>query len=109
MSSGPGSKSKLVSLSPDEFNSVVKRVHSFLMNRAERAKDKFNRSPSEKSEEKEIEAAKDVFVFVHMMELIEHMAGEIHDLRDLLSEAQEELSEPEVPEMYSTKKGSFVN
>ena len=79
------------------------------MNRAERAKAKYNLSPSERTETKEIEAAKDVFVFVHMMELIEHMAGEIHELRDLLQDASEELAEPEMPEMYSVKKGDFIN
>jgi hypothetical protein len=110
MSSGPSDKSKLVSLSPEEFNSVVKRVHNFLVNRAEKAKEKMIATPTPRSELNEVEAAKDVFVFVHMMELIEYMSNEIHDLRDMVHSSVDEMdTEPEMPEMYTAKKTSYPN
>lgn len=102
----------LVTLDPEEFNDVVKRVHTFLLNRAERAKEKKEIQPSERAQSKHIEAAKDVFVFVHMMELIENMSEEISDLRDILAASgglEEENSVVSSFNMFSTNKKHYVN
>jgi N-glycosylase/DNA lyase len=102
----------LVTLDPEEFNDVVKRVHSFLLSRAERAKEKKELKPSNKTQSNHVEAAKDVFVFVHMMELIEQMSEEISDLRDILSAmggGPEEKSVVSSFDMFSSNKKHFVN
>lgn len=117
MSSGQEKPLKLITLDPDEFNRVVKRVHEFLLKRADKAATKWREQPSEKNEEKCEETAKDVFALVHMLELIEHMTGEISDLRSMLEDANEHIEMHHssddtldgVPEMFSIKKTDYLN
>ena len=73
--------SKFVTLDADEFNRVCKRVHGLLTMRADKAWDKHQNSPNEKTSDKHIEASKDAFAFIHLLELVEHMTEEIHNLR----------------------------
>jgi hypothetical protein len=89
---------KLVTLDPEEFDAVVKRVHVLLLHRLHRAKIKKDNKPSERSDENHIESAKDVFVFVHMLDLIEHMSAEISDLRDLVTSMGGDINAPRDPE-----------
>ncbi len=113
MPSGPENKpeeKQMVVLSPEEFNAVVKRVHEFLLFRTEKARAKKEAKPSDRAESKHLEAAKDVFVFVHMLELIEHMAAEIADLRGMLAAMGVENQEVELPEMFAVaKKTGYLN
>lgn len=99
-------------MDPEEFNDVVKRVHTFLIHRVEKAKEKRVEKPSPKSERQHVEATKDAFVFVHMMQLIEQMSEEISDLRDILdsiSDSGERKSPVSSFEMFSKPKKFFPN
>jgi hypothetical protein len=101
---------KLITVDPEEFNDIVKRVHGLLVNRVEKAKDRKDAKPTKRADKNHVEAAKDAFVFVHMMELIEHMSSEISDLREIiagLGEAQQEGLD--LPDMFSPKKTHFLN
>ena len=103
---------KLITLDPEEFNEVVKRVHAFLLSRVENAKVKKDLRPTVRTETNHIETAKDVYVFVQMMDLIEHMSAEISDLREIISavganrQADQELG---LPEMFAGKRTKFLN
>jgi hypothetical protein len=93
---------------------VCQRVHAFLLNRAEKAKVKRDKEPTEKSDEKHLEAAKDVFVFVHLMELVESMTQEILDLRQIIGSIGEDIEDSSgpldhTPEMFSSPKKTFLN
>ena len=112
MSDGPKSKPeelRLITLDPEEFNSVVHRVHELLSGRVDKAKASKDAKPTRRREGKHIEAAKDLFVFVHMMELIEHMSSEIADLRDTLTAVGVHEEGDEIPEMFAAKKTPFLN
>lgn len=111
MSNGHENKQEevtLVSLDPEEFDQVVKRVHNFLLKRVTKAKEKKDAKPSERAADKHVEAAKDVFVFVHMIELIEHMSERIAELQGIIA-GEGPTTNLEVPEMFSLKKGSYLN
>lgn len=102
----------LVTLDPEEFNDIVKRVHEFLLARAQKAKEKKEAKPSDRASENHIEAAKDVYVYVHMMELIERMSEEISDLRDILTSMggiEEPRSVVSSFDMFSKNKKHYVN
>jgi len=118
MSDGPKKleEVRIVTVDPEEFNEIVKRVHEMLANRMEKAKEKKETRPTKRSRKNHVEAAKDVHVFSHMIKLIEHMSHEISNLRDMLSSIGEftdggpDMSEgPGVPEMYTSKKTSYPN
>lgn len=112
MSDGPKSKPeelRLITLDPEEFNSVVRRVHEMLSGRVDKAKASKDAKPTRRREGKHVEAAKDLFVFVHMMELIEHMSSEIADLREAMVALGVHADEDEIPEMYSAKKTPYMN
>jgi uracil phosphoribosyltransferase len=104
----------VVTLDQDEFNKVCKRVHKMLMTRVEKAHEKNQTKPTTKTLENHIETSKDVFVFVHLMELVESMAEEIADLRSIVAsvgaiEEMEENPTRTVPEMFATSKKKFLN
>jgi hypothetical protein len=106
----------VVTLDQDEFNKICKRVHSMLMMRSEKAREKKDKRPTKKASQNYIEASKEVFVFVHLLELVENMTEEISDLRAIVASVGEELEEEEQrspvkgwPEMFSTNKKRFVN
>lgn len=73
--------SRFVTLDADEFHKVCQRVHGLLTTRVQKAWDKHSKHPSEKSSDNHIETSKDAFAFIHLLELVEHMTEEIHDLR----------------------------
>jgi hypothetical protein len=102
---------RLITLEPEEFNRVVKRVHDLLVRRMESARKRSGGRPTDKAERNHVEAAKDHFVFTRMMELIEHMSGEISDLQDILAanEPEQESDPTELPEMFAPKKTNFIN
>jgi hypothetical protein len=72
-------------MSTEEFGDVCQRVHNLLRERADHAKEKRDRKPSARSKDVYVETSKDVFVFVHLMELVEHMTNEIGDLRQIIA------------------------
>lgn len=111
MSNGPNKSEEmqLITMDPEEFNQVLKRLHEFLLKRAEKAKEKKSLKPSHRAEVSHIEAAKDVFVLVHMIELVEHMSGEISELRAILSAMGADEVDSPVPEMFSSKKTGYLN
>lgn len=96
----------LITLDTDEFNRVVQRVQDFLLSRAQKAKEKKKAHPTKKSVSNHIETAKDVYVFTHMVELIEHMSEEIADLRDILAvtEKMDEAYDSGMPKLFTNKK-----
>lgn len=107
----------VVTLDQDEFNKVCKRVHSLLMTRVEKAREKKEKQPTKKSAHNHIEASKEVFVFVHLLELVENMTEEISDLRAIISQVTGDDDEETptrnvtttVPEMFSMKKKTYLN
>jgi len=109
MSSGHELKEKkLITVDPEEFNEIVKRIHGLLLSRSEKAKDKKEMRPTRRSMSNHVEAAKDAFVFSHMIELIEHMSSEISNLRDMMSNFGD-MSGPDLPDVFSPKKTNFPN
>ena len=116
MSDGPKSKPpeemKIVTVDPEEFNEIVKRVHEMLSNRMEKAREKKDMRPTKRSYKNHVEAAKDVYVFAHMIQLIEHMSHEISDLRDMLSvsgDFEDDGPSAVIPDMFSAKKTNYLN
>ena len=106
--SGPN----VVTLDQEEFNRVCKKVHSHLMERVGRARLRKERNPGIAAERNFIELSKQVFVFVHLLELVDSMAEEISDLRSAISHisADEEHGSPvSGPEMFSLAKKRFMN
>ena len=90
----------LITLDPEGFSAVVRRVHEFLVHRAEKAVVKKEAHPTKRSMSNYIETSKDLFVFTHMMEMIEHMSQEISELREIVSQVGEKVS-LEVPEGFT--------
>lgn len=107
----------VVTLDQDEFNKVCKRVHSLLMTRVEKAREKKDKQPTKKATNNHIEASKEVFVFVHLLELVENMTEEISDLRAIISQVTGDDDDETptrnvtttVPEMFSMKKKTYLN
>lgn len=106
----------VVTLDQEEFNKVCKRVHSMLMARVDKAREKKEKKPSKRSAANHIEASKEVFVFVHLLELVENMTEEISDLRNLVSsvtggddEDDENNAVSGWPEMFAANRKKFLN
>jgi hypothetical protein len=78
-------KPEIVRVSTEEFMEICHRVHDLLMARTDRAKKKSDARPSAQNHDKYIENSKEVFVFVHLMELVENMTAEIGDLRQIIA------------------------
>jgi len=109
MTSAYGSK-QVITVDQEEFGTVLKRVHQLLIDRAERAQAKKIAKPTPKAEAKHVEAIKDVFALVYMMELVEHMTEEIADLREVLTlEGAQVEDTSSVPEMFAQSKARFIN
>ena len=87
MSDGPKKNSPhdttptFITMDPEEFNRVCKRLNQMLTSRVEKAWEKKQRKPTKKTSNNHIEATKDAFAFIHLMELVEHMSEEIYGLR----------------------------
>lgn len=103
---------RLVTVDPEEFNEIVKRVHEFLVSRADKAKEKKDTRPTAKADQIYIENVKDAYVFAHMVELIEHMSEEISDLRDILASVggfEDQKSAVSSFELFSADKKNYIN
>lgn len=70
-----------ITMDPEEFSEVCKRLNQMLSSRVERAWQKKSKKPSSKATKNHVEAAKDAFAFIHLMDLVEHMSQEIFELR----------------------------
>jgi len=107
----------VVTLDQEEFNKVCKRVHSMLMARVDKAREKKEKKPSTRSAKNHIEASKEVFVFVHLLELVENMTEEISDLRNLVSsvtggdddEDDDTSAVSGWPEMFASNRKKYLN
>ena len=93
-----------------EFSAVVERVHRFLLDRAEHAKDERDRNENPATASAHVEAVKDVFVLVHTLELIEHLSSEVGELRETVQEmGGSDEGESAFPQMFAVKKTEFLN
>jgi len=85
MSSGPRKKEQaettFITMNSEEFKEVCKRLNVLLTARVEKAWEKKQRRPSEKASKSHVEASKEAFAFIHLMDLVKHMSEEIHGLR----------------------------
>jgi hypothetical protein len=103
----------VVTLDQEEFNRVCKKVHSLLMERVNRARLRKEKTPGSKSDNNFIEVSKEVFVFVHLLELVDNMTEEISDLRSIIAQVThgDEDTNPitSSPEMFSSTKKRFLN
>ena len=112
MSSGPNKLNqvpKYVTMDQDEFTRVCERVYNILNMRCDKARIKKENYPSDKTEARHIELAKDAFAFTHLMELVKAMSSEIADLRMMVSGASEMHESMETPEMYSGARKNYIN
>lgn len=102
-----------VTMDTEEFEAVLERVHRQLFDRAKEAQEAKEKSGSEEDTKAHIEAAKDVFVVVHLIELVEHLSGEVSELRSVVEEMGGVEIEVEAleqfPQMFSAPTGSFMN
>lgn len=97
---------KFITLDADEFNQVCHRVHKLLTERADKAWQKHQKKPSQKSSDSHVEASKDAFAFVHLLELVEHMTAEIHDLRMTVSVMSQD---DDIVSVVKNKKKDYLN
>lgn len=87
MSDGPKKSNSLeaettyITMDPEEFNEVCKRLNQMLTSRVEKAWQKKSKTPSNKAVKNHVEAAKEAFAFIHLLDLVEHMSQEIFELR----------------------------
>lgn len=111
----PGAEAPLViTMTTEEFGEVCRRIHKFLLDRADKTKAKRDARPTKRANENHIETAKDVFAFVHLMQMVEEMTQEIHDLRSMVSsmadgDEGEESEFTTLPEMFTTRKKHYLN
>jgi hypothetical protein len=78
-----------------------------LVKRADRAKARKDACSTKRSASRYIEASKDLFVFVHMIELIDHMSGEIGELRETISMLG--VDEDDAPQMFAGSRTNLPN
>jgi len=86
MSDGPKkndipAETTYITMDPEEFNEVCKRLNQMLTSRVEKAWQKTSKTPSSKAVQAHVEAAKEAFAFIHLLDLVEHMSEEIFELR----------------------------
>lgn len=90
MSSGHGKKedpeveTTYITMDPEEFNRVCKRLSEMLSSRVEKAWKKKKAKPSQKSIDNHVEATKDAYAFIHLLDLVDQMSQEIAELRELV-------------------------
>jgi hypothetical protein len=85
MSNGHEEKEMVyITMDPEEFNRVCRRLNEMLSSRVSKAWSKRNRLKTERAEQNHVEAAKDAYAFIHLLQLIEHMSEEICELRSEL-------------------------
>lgn len=120
MSDGPKKLDEpvVVTMTTEEFGEVCQRVHTFLIKRAERARQRREYRTNPKTREDQVETAKDVFAFVHLMEMVDHMSEEIANLRQIIAGAGIEEADPDefagaqeevLPEMFAGPRKQYLN
>lgn len=103
-----------ITMDPEEFNRVCKRLNEMLTSRVEKAWEKKSRRPTKKMVSNHIEATKDAFAFIHLLDLVEHMSEEIYHLRmELQTLGQEAMEEEDTQPNWlappGSKKKSYMN
>jgi hypothetical protein len=101
-----------ITMDPEEFNEVCKRLNQLLSSRVEKAWEKKSRRPSKRSADNHIEAAKEAFAFIHLLDLVEHMSNEIYELRqevDTLSEMDEDDDTPPSQVFSGPQRKQYLN
>ena len=101
-----------ITMDPDEFNRVCKRLHEMLSSRVQDAWDRKDKRPTSRMINNHIEACKDAYAFIHLIDLVEHMSQEIYELRteleDLGLEDDSEYDDP--PQMWiGSQPKKFLN
>ena len=86
MSNGPKGKhevgtTRFITLDADEFNKVCQRLHKMLSSRVDKAWKKHAKHPTDKSSDNHVEASKDAFAFIHLMEMVESMTAQIAEMQ----------------------------
>lgn len=113
MSGGQNKKEpQLVTVTTEEFGEICQRVHKFLLDRADEAKGRRDKRATKKNVEDHLEFSKDVFAFVHLMELVDNMTTEIQELRDIINAIGMDADpdgDEDLPELYSAPKKQFLN
>jgi hypothetical protein len=99
-----------ITIDPEEFNEVCKRLNKMLHSRLERAWQKKSRRPSSRTVKNHVEAAKEAFAFIHLLDLIEHMSQEIYELRQEVGAGDEFEEETEGMGVFSNSpKKNYMN
>ena len=114
MSDGHGKKepeveTTYITIDPEEFNRVCKRLNQMLSARVDKAWEKKHRRPTRKMIENHIEATKDAFAFVHLLDLVEQMSQEIYELRSELSVLDQTDDEVSTVSWSKPVKKQFMN
>ena len=81
----PGTR--FVTMDAEEFTNVCQRLHEMLNGRVNKAWKKYQKTADDKDSDNHVEASKDAFAFVHLLEMVEHMTEEIRDMREALHSA----------------------
>ena len=99
-----------VTMDAKDLNKVCRRINELLNSRAQKAWEKQKKRPTQKSQENHIEASKDAFAFVHLMEIVEHMTHEIHDLRMELAIVADDDDDDNITSIVSQpRKRKYLN
>lgn len=98
-----------MTIDSEEFGSVLKRVHGMLLDRVEAAKQARDLYGGEEREREHVEAAKDVFVLVHMIELVQHLSEETGELRDVIAAMGVGEQGNGMPALFASRKTDFLN
>lgn len=97
----------MITLDPEEFNAVAKRLHQRLQDQLQEAKQRRDKRATKQAVSEHVEAAKELFVLVHMMELIEHLTEQLAALRDDVESASE--PDSDMPELFAPKRTDYMN
>jgi len=117
MSSGPRKKEQaettFITMNSEEFKAVCKRLNVLLTARVEKAWEKKQRRPTKRADKNHVEASKEAFCFIHLMDLVEHMSREIHGLRteiELISEMDaDEVGEVNFSPVSEPRRKKYLN
>lgn len=97
----------MITLDPEEFNEVTKRLHQKLQDQLQEAKERRDKRATKQAVSDHVEAAKELFVLVHMMELIDHLTEEVATMRENIEKAAE--LDPDMPELFAPKRTDYLN
>lgn len=109
----PEAEPTYITMDPEEFSEVCKRLNQMLATRVERAWRKKSSRPSTRAQRNHVEAAKDAFAFIHLLDLVEHMSHEIFELRQevgLINEVDQMEEEENPSQVFSVPvKKKYLN